>query len=389
MATELPLPPLNPGLTPGSIATYDDVYIDRTALLLYWDCPRLFYLARRHQIEGQPDTAPLGLEGVASEHRLFGSIMHKAVECGFTPGDGSTMTGAELGAHVVSCFMPELQAMALAPHVEKEYLGLAYGMAEQLMSRIKPALLDYHTVVAVEQELLWTLPIQNYRRVIVRVKPDLVLQHKSSGQYVYFEWKTTAFTNQEQVQSYHYNPQIQLGMQAVQQAYDHCDWAQVGMFYKGQRRNGVRTSPFCYGYQQPGSPASVTPRYVKGWLKRPVVDILQDHDWTMANWIALMDEEQEQGQFFMTDPIFPAQTMVASLKAQLPQMARALTRADQDQYPQAFNRCMPSFGSGCEFASLCHQVPAGSSDFKPRQPHHAAKPIWLTDSGGHKLLRWA
>lgn len=407
MALPLPQLQLDPTATP--------LYIDRTALEWFWTCPRKFYWGRRHAspkatgIMGtikQPGTMSgvnilpvLGLEPLANEHRVFGKVMHAMVEEACTPlvglDNGAAITlpsPSALGAKVISSI--QLDLAQFGPQAHKEYLGLALGLAHQLVVHTLPALLNDHSIMAVEQELLIPLPpvevkvhtATGYKpihvQLIIRVKPDLILQHKADNQYVYFEWKTTSFTGSEQLSAFETNPQIQLGLLATALKYGHADWAQVGLFYKGQKRMGVRTSPFCYGYVC--ADGRLSTKYVKGWHKTPVVDLLQQHEQDMSWWTQQMDDEQEQGQFWMTPPLLPNDTQWSVFIDQLVSLVPTLIHADRGAYTQSLNACNGAFGKSCDYFSACYQG-AEDAQYQPREPHHEPHPVTLYDGKGAPL----
>jgi len=377
------------------------VYIDRTALEWYWQCPRKFYWGRRHAsfkavtVDGKPI---LGLEPQANEHRVFGKLMHKLVEVA-TSKLPTLPNPTELGTAVLPLVMQDMAAASVAPHVLKEYTGLGMGLAHQLVTHILPVLLQDHEIIAVEEELLIPLPytwghglnklgqlvhLQDPAKVqlVIRVKPDLVLRHKADGQVVYFEWKTTSFTGTDQLAAFEINPQIQLGLLAARLKYGHAEWAQVGLFYKGQKRNNQRTSPFCYGYVC--ADGRLSTRYVKGWHKQPLVDILMEQEQDMNWWVKQMDDEQEQGQFWVTPPLMPNAVQHEAFVDQLRGLVPRILSIEQDDYPQSFVQCNGPFGKTCDYYGACYM---GQQDttYVARIPHHDPMPIILYNKKGHAL----
>ncbi len=368
---DLPLPPLPPlavslGKMPSPLPV---LTIDRTALELFWSCPRRYYWARRFLAPGAQFR---GLQAASAEYRMFGKALHLMIE--LTVKGWSTPSTFDSGVIAGQVVDTVLQQTSDLPEVIRlELAFLITGMTVLFAERVLPSLMQHYDVLAVEEELAadYAGPSAVLRVV---VKPDLVLRRKVDGKIFYWEWKSTGWSFDDDLTArWDVAPQVQIGMTAIQQAYKQCDGAFVGLFYKGQRRYNYRASPFCYGYTK-GSQLSA--KWRSGWTREPLASLFMVHDLTMSQWIAMMDAEVLDKQYWTTGLLTPSPYVQENLAIQLPSLIPALVQTDMNRFNQHFSMCRPALSDACEFDQACHS-PVGINPllvYHPRVPHHASEP---------------
>lgn len=363
-------------------------------------CRRTTYWRRVH---GQRGIEPVGLD----LDLLFGKVMH-AASAGLVQGHdpiGIVATAVdEISQAIEAGRWPQLTQEEI-DHMHLELANLAAGIVWAFNRRIVPRMLEEYEILSVEQERVkWFRPGFG-----LRATTDVLLRAKDGSLpgIGYREYKTTSSTSGSWFKQWMRNPQAWAGAVVTPEEIfgEPVQWFEVLGLYKGQVRDGVRSSPFCYGYRlacpEEPHPSEMKPtefwrdgilydtesRRQKGWEKFPA----HAFPGGVRGWVDAMSEETLDTQFPITPPVLIDEELLQTwLRQQLlreEEIAQAKSllfegvagqpiAPEHEQlvldtvFKQSFDQCDPAIGKACPFGECCHNPVVGAD------PVGSGKYLW-------------
>lgn len=319
-----------------------------------WSCGMKYWW---HKLEGGNGIRPV----VEENYFVEGRELHADLE--------PYARGA--GVDEVVELLPKIESVA-PDQLALEKLARRIGWVVAFGHWIEPILrLDSEEVtcedrIVLERDPLW-----------VECRPDRVQRGKGAG-LRYREWKSTATTRQEWVQSWAFSPQLHLGLAALEEELkEKVDFASVLGFYKGFEKGGKLLHPYTWAYRSPQGTWS--PSYTYGWEKVGV----WEYPGGVREWVEKCGPTVAQECFIWSAPCFKDDRVVESLvRARTARMieieaVKELAQHDdsirETHFEQRFNECRPPYGSACQFLAACHNAsvhanPTGSGIYLHRDP---------------------
>lgn len=352
------------------------IMYDRSRVLADWRCKR----SRFHGYEA-------GGTGYSSEFTNLPLYLGTAVHDGLA----AIARGVEIDAiasAAASQIREALSAEATVAEGEEfaeEQAALVEGLLRGFYRHSWPRLrAEYPEIVMIEEELTY-----NHDGLVFMSKPDLVVRDKE-GCLWYVEYKTTASSKDQWANSWSTAVQLHSSIRAVEEKLgESVTGVVVQGLYKGYVAYGKQTSPFCYAYYKAGDPPFTKDEfsysYRAGLKKFPV--------WRKSGgvkqWVDGMPEQLLAEQFPQVPPIFINNDLIdaffrqrAERELEIAIAARAINgphispemkeQVLDTSFPQSFESCSPSFGSGCQFKRLCFGSVSNPLEegFSIRKPHH-------------------
>lgn len=356
---------------------------DRSRVVTDWKCKRRRYLNYEYDGTGlQPNTSAYEL--------YFGTVIHDALEAiailhvkgGLTIDDIATAAHDQLYAALLTYGETDDHKL-----YAKEQAILAEGLVRGFYKYAWPRITSvYPSIITMEQEIAYEIEGLTFMS-----KPDL-LAATSDDAIVYIEYKTTGYKNDKWVNSWRYSPQIHSAMKVINET-QNIELAAtiVQGLYKGYESYGKQTSPFCYAYAKAGQPPFYEPEisytYKAGFKKFPVWEL----EGGLKKWVDEMPEEVLAEQFPQVPPVYYDANIAEAFFRQAVLREKEIETGTKMMaamgpehlegmldvlYPQNFEACQPSFGSGCPFVAVCHGCTGKSPydlGFKAREPHHTTE----------------
>ena len=377
-----------------------------------WDCARKEYLGYLW--------GGLGLKPVGTAFELeFGSIMHEAAAQLALPHmtarpASRTYLDAPLVFNEARTRMRALGAtMAWDAERSGAWTCIMEGLLRAFHRVILPAILREFEVIDVEQPCL--LPLIPEQHAWFVAKPDLILRSRITGKLWYWEHKSTGSDDAKWINSWTKAVQVHTGLKAAERLYgEPFDGCYVLGWYKGyhDRYNNIQVSPFSYGWFSPGAPGVMPDRYEykepqkwKGWERVAVANLVEG----MAGWVSEMPDEIVHAQFIKTPPLLVREDLIERYLNQLRKHAydirifqakanhveneaQALQILDE-HFPQAFNKCEPSWGRyNCAMGEACWSSavaadPVASGLYRKNDPNSAHRLEFITMIEGQAVPR--
>lgn len=368
-------------------------HTDRSRIEAGWTCGLRRYYGYDFQGRG---ITPIG---EAMSYYTFGSIQHAGLETlARRYGEEADVIGDVIQeARREAITKSEMAGLANGVETANLASGLLYGF----WLHVWPRLMRDYDIVAIEPEC-W-VDLGDDIRFMSR--PDLVLRHKVTGEYVYYEYKTTASVDPKWVSGWTSAVQVHAGLSAastsLQLSINAC--IILGLF-KGyrDRKYGDQRSIFTYGKRYAGTPGVVPVQYTfdmrtrgKGWEQFPV----HEYPGGTAAWVQGLPEEILSKQYVETPPILVRRDMVDKFLLGTRRRERTLrtfraeciangTETPNENvlgrvYEAHYNQCTPTWGDPCPFRQVCWQPwvakdPVGSGLYTWRTPHHTPELTQLT-----------
>lgn len=356
--------------------------IDRSRTVQDWKCPRARYWG--YEYEGR------GIVKAGNSLELFlGITTHDALAAiAISTQTGSPIEIDTLAQAVYSQVHLELSPkegeVGLPEQVEfaKEQATLIEGLIRGFYKHVWPALMEKYKIVAVEQELEYKLDPDG--QFIFMAKPDLIVEDKQSGEWVYIEYKTTSSKKDNWVNSWETAVQLHSSIMACEQTLGtRPAYVQIVGLYKGYESYGKQSSPFCYAYKKSGNPPftqdQIAYEFKAGFKRVPTWEL----EGGLKKWVEDMPDTVLANQFPMTPPIIINEDLVKSFFKQ--RLAREVEIRDFHHpypglvgnldvfFPQRFDQCVPGFGKPCQYRKLCHGAVDNPLEegYVLREPHHA------------------
>jgi len=355
------------------------VLISKSHMESFWTCPRAGYWAYMH---GGAGIKPVG----QSFDLEYGTIIHEALANLAQHDDGTAYRMVQTTVRTLCTSLGRNGADA------NQWGAIAEGSMRGFMISLWPKLMQEYRVTHVEPPCV--LPLGDDVYFVAR--PDLIIQHRTTGEYWYVEYKTTsARFDARWLGQWNTAVQVHSGLRAAEQTL-HIPLAGclVLGLSKGYRNSydGTQASPFAWGWVRRGSPGVVPDQYqverpksYKGWEKFPT--------WTLTEglgpWVQHIQHECPQvleGQYGLTPPILIRNELVevflrevrvhaARLRQLMGASTEQYTDSLDDLFPHTFRACEPGFGSKCSYRDACWtpwigEDPVGSGLYEERDTSH-------------------
>lgn len=363
----------------------DPILISKSHKETEWDCRRKEYLA--YWFGGT------GLRGVAPSFDYdFGSVIHQALaRIAETAGAQLDVIGT-LAPNARERIIKVCQNCGMDDAPARQWGAIGEGLLRAFYKRQWPAILREYEVIAVEPACATDLGDD----VWFIARPDLILRHRLTGGYWYWEYKTTGWTDAKWINQWTKAIQVHSGMQAAAATlgitFDGCI---VQGLYKGRKDyyNQIQSSPFAYGWINHGVPGvlpdqtSYTAMRGKGWERFQTWNLVDG----LGPWVEGMPEDLLDQQFVRTPPITLRDDLVTDFFCQVQHRVREVREARSHlaqvttpegvkavlnkYFPQSFRACTPAMGSPCGFNDVCWQSwvekdPLGSGQYARRTLDH-------------------
>lgn len=331
-----------------------------------WNCPRKRYYGSEY--------AGVGLSGETTSIYLFiGQALHDglaAIAAGVDIDTLAEAANAQIKAGLLSgeYITPEEEFYAA------EQACLVEGLLRGFHKHVWPKFMESYKVVHTEKEMLYRYgsakSADGKGDLAFMAKPDLLVEDRE-GNVWYVEYKSTGKSDEKWTNSWATAVQLHSAVRAAEQMLGiKVTGVIVQGLYKGYVYKGQQGSPFCYGYFKHGEPPFTEDKwshtYKPGFKKAPI--------WLrpggVKQWIEEMPENVLAEQFPQVPPIFIDDSLVDSFFEQrdfreheIAAASKALQNPDLTDenrkmildmtFPQRFDQCSPSFGTGCTFKKLC------------------------------------
>jgi hypothetical protein len=340
----------------------DPILISKSHAETAWNCRRAEYYS--YVFGGT------GLRGSGQSFHLdFGTIVHDALaHIARTVGQPDII--GPLATTVRERIYTVAQAAQMDVAISKQWASIGEGLIRAFYQRTWPTLMREYEVISVEQACVSQLTDDTW----FIARPDLILKHRRTGGYWYWEYKTTGFTDGKWVNSWAKAVQVHSGIKAAQDTLKvEFEGCMVFGLSKGRRDhyNDIQTSPFAYGWVNHGVPGILDSQYLytatrgKGWERFATHSLVEG----LGPWIAAMPTELLDAQFVRTPPISLRTDLVEDFFEQLrhraleisdarEQLAHVTTAAQARDtlnryFPQSFKNCTPLFGAPCGYNDIC------------------------------------
>ena len=271
----------------------------------------------------------------------------------------------------------------------EEQACLVEGLIRGYYVHVWPRLMEnYPDILAIEQECEYPIDASgayapDNPTSIFMSKPDLVLGNKSTGDVVYYEYKTTSSKREQWINSWDTAVQLHSTIRAISHTLgmDVTNVIVQGL-YKGYESYGKQSSPFCYAYRKPGNPPFTSEQirydFSAGFKRTPVWELPGG----CKSWVAGMPSAVFAEQFPQTPPIFLDSALIdsffeqrAAREQEIEFATTNLTDVEEQLafFEQKFDVCQPSYGFSCPYKRLCfgHVPNPLENGYVRRESHHA------------------
>lgn len=255
---------------------------------------------------------------------------------------------------------------------------------------IEPKIREQYDDIGIEKEL-----ILDRDPLFVPVTPDRVLKAKHGDMLVYREYKSTITAKKQWIMSWHWKPQLHIGMAAIQEeTQKRISFAQIMGLMKGSYSEGENPRlrhPYVWGYQnvETGEWAcKYEDARSRDWLPMPV----WEYEGGIVEWVKKCGEETAKEMFPHSPPVFLNHRLLSSWVARRINRERRVHPAIKTcqtnhhirevLFEMRTNECQPAFGSQCPYLAACHNAtinedPLKSGQYIERQPHHEVEIVGL------------
>lgn len=367
------------------MSEHELILYDRSRVTTDWTCPRKRYL--QYELDGKGI-----VNGNAALELYMGQVLHDGLAAIAGMWKESGKADIDLIATTAQKQMFDALTIATTGEVEEidfaaEQSSLVEGLLRGFYRQVWPSLIAaYPTILHIEEEMLFS-----HNGLGFMAKPDLVLADVE-GNVWYIEYKSTSYNNQGWVNSWETAVQLHSTVKAIEVT---TGTAPTGVIvqglYKGSRRYGKQSSPFCYAYHRSANPPFVREEtlyeYKAGFKRVPV--------WSMEGgtkaWVEAMPEDVLINQFPQVPPIFIKDYLVEAFFQQrdyreheINLATSMLPHADDEArasildvaFPQRFDQCRSPWGDEgrpCDYLRICHGNVADplQEGYVYRTPHHA------------------
>lgn len=371
--------------------------ISKSHMEAFWGCQRAGYWAYVHAG---------GVQKVGEQFDLeYGKVIHEALRWVATDRRGRLTHEKFTDNYAEVRQLVEEMCLRIGREEDaaKQWGSIAEGSIRGFVASVWPKLMAEYTVAHVEVPCVLPLGEEIYYVAI----PDLILQHKVTGEYWYVEYKTTgARFDAGWIEQWDSAVQVHAGIRAAEAtlgiAVAGC--LVIGLS-KGYRNSydGTQQSPFAWGWVRRGSPGVVPdqyqivkPKYWKGWERFPTSSLQEG----LAGWVDRMQAEAPEvleAQYCVTPPILVQDKLVGGFLDQVKLHGQALREYEKAErayhldyteqphnnldslrdlyFPQTFSACKPAFGRKCGYRDACWtewigEDPAGSGMYQARSVEH-------------------
>ena len=357
------------------------ILYSRSAVTEDWRCPRARFWRYEYLNRG------IVADGTSLE-LFLGTAVHDAI--------AAIAHGVELEkicqaatTQVKATLLNDIEGDVDAEHYAEEQAALVEGLIRGFHRQVWPKIIVEHEIVAIEQEYTF-----GHDGLTFMSKPDLITRHRTTGDLVYWEWKTTSTTKEQWINSWSTAVQLHSSVRAVEQTLgEKVTQVMVVGMSKGYSSYGKQQSVFCYANHKAGEPPFTKDlwsyEYRAGLRKYPV--------WQRAGgvkrWVEEMPEDILMQQFPRIPPIFINDELIDTFfrqRAEREHQIRATRNLDLNDpavmdsvFPQHFEACNPGWGRGCSFRQICHGPKKDPLEmgFQLRHSHHALEEVALNALG--------
>lgn len=255
---------------------------------------------------------------------------------------------------------------------------------------IEPGIRLKYDNISIEREILL-----NRTPLRVGVTPDRLLCLKSDPSHVeYREYKTTISASNKWCQSWPFQIQLHLGIQAAS------EWLKIPVKFgqimglmKGYETGDRLSHPYVWGYRNERTGAW-THEYDKArsrdWSPMPV----WEYPGGVVEWVLRCGLETAQGQFPHSAPVFLNVQMLnewVDRRTYRQRTIRAIKtnclaspRLKVLHFEKRTSQCRPAFGDHCPYLRACWNAdvnddPMRSGEYVERVPHHDAEEKVFTE----------
>ena len=337
--------------------TKQAILYSRSAVVQDWKCPRARFWNYEYLGRGiSPATTALEL--------FLGITMHD--------GLAALAHGLDIDA-IVDAAKSQLRGTLLAntlpddheaQYFAEEQCALVEGLLRGYYKQVWPGFCkQYPEIVLVEQEVTY-----QHDYLTFMAKPDLVVRD-TEGCLWYIEYKTTSTNKEQWINSWATAVQLHSSVRAVESFLgEKVTGVVVQGLYKGYVSYDKQQSPFCYGNHKPAEPPFIKAVWSYDWragLKKYPIWLKPGG---VKEWVDNMPEGMLSQQFPQVPPIFINDSLVDTFFRQTARRELDIRAARiniehnpenaqqilDEEFPQHFENCSPSFGRSCSYLKLCH-----------------------------------
>jgi hypothetical protein len=285
-------------------------------------------------------------------------------------------------------------------HTMQEQQFLAACLALGWWRALKDWFYDTYEVVAIEPE--YSMPLDG-GRMLLSVRPDMVLRDKQTKQLVMGDLKTMSYFD-EDTTSAEYRDNVQMALTTA--VMEHCLKEPVPSYrifglLKGSRKHFTKDKQKTDERRQYSSLCYATPPdppFRKEWKtsgywynKAPVWKHL-----AAPEWVELFPLEELQAMFPVIGP-YPRPThmidqCLRGLVGEENRWIEAIWKVREDAanldraISRSYGHCTSWYGAECPYYRLCYKLqgwedPLSSGYYKPRRPHHEPELKAMQEAG--------
>lgn len=254
---------------------------------------------------------------------------------------------------------------------------------------LEPTVREEFEDIAIENEIAF----QARPDYIIGVTPDRLLRHRESGVRVYREYKTTITASRGWLESWHYKPQVHLGLKSAAELLGGgSSYAQIVGLLKGEIRDGRLSSPLVYAWKKiDGENISENWRFDYAEARSGFVATgAWEYPGSYVEFVQRVGREKAEGVFPHTEPIFLSEKLLEEyiseeyLRAVEATREGPACRGDEARrgvvFPKNTDACRPIFGDPCPYRAACwnssvNENPIASGLYVERVPHHEVEGV--------------